>query len=67
MSDLLCNKAEAGLAVPGVLFYEPNFCAGSVDEDWRDILSTWTCSTNNASGHPNCSPDHLQSVLMICS
>lgn len=53
MSDLLCNKAEAGLAVPGVLFYEPNFCACSVDEDWRDILSTWTYSTKNVSGLPS--------------
>lgn len=41
--DLLCDKAEAGLAVPGVLLYEPKLGACSVNEHWGDILSTGTC------------------------
>ena len=40
--DLLYNKAEAGLAVPGVLLYEPNLGARSVNEHWGHLLSTGT-------------------------
>ena len=42
--DLLCDEAEAGLAVPGVLLYEPDLGACSVNEHGGDILSAGTCS-----------------------
>ena len=47
--DLLCDKAEAGLAVPGVLLYEANLGPCSVNEHWGDILSTGTCATRSQS------------------
>ncbi len=44
MPDLLCNKAEAGFAVPGVLLYEANLGACSINEHRWDILSAGTCN-----------------------
>ena len=38
-ADLLCHKAQAGLAVPGELLYEADLGARSVDEHRRHILA----------------------------